>query len=59
MDKKITRDRFLRYRKVQMSGKRNMFGFDMLIQEHYSEAYKHFITDKNQDDLIVEDDKWY
>jgi hypothetical protein len=58
MDRIITRDRFMRYRKVQMSGKRNMFGYDMLIQTHYDEAYKHFIDEKKKEDLIVQDDKW-
>jgi len=49
----ITRTRFMNYRKVQLSGKRNMFGYDMLIQNNYAECYKHFIEDKKENDLEV------
>lgn len=49
----ISKARFMNYRKVQMSGKRNMFGYDMGIQRNYEKCFKHFIEDKKDDPLVV------
>jgi len=55
---KITKIRFMNYEKVRRSGKRNMFGYDRLIQtgDNYEKAHKHFITDKLEDDFETEGD---
>ena len=46
------------YLKVQSSGKRNMFGYDRLIQkgDNYEKAYKHFVENKKEIDLVVEEE---
>lgn len=50
----VTKSRFMNYLKVQRSGKRNMFGYDMTIQKHYSELTKHFVDDKKEEDFEVQ-----
>lgn len=47
----ITLARWKLYKKVQKSGKRNMFGFDMEIQKRWDEAKKHFEEDHKTEDL--------
>lgn len=49
----ITKESFMIYIKVQQSGKRNMFGYDMDIQKNYEECFKHFIEDKNVKPLEI------
>jgi len=52
---KISKTRFMNYLKVQESGKRNMFGYDTLIQKgnNYEKCYKHFVENKQEEDLEV------
>ena len=52
----ITRRRFMNYVKIQESGSRNMFGYDKLIQkdDNYEKCYQHFVENKNEEDLTVE-----
>lgn len=49
----ISKTRFMSYLKVQESGTMNMFGYDITIQENYSEAYEHFVTNKNEESFEV------
>ena len=48
---RITKSRWKNYLKVQQSGKRNMFGYDMDIQKNYEAVYKHFEEDKKEEDF--------
>jgi len=47
---RISRKRFLNYLKVQRSGKRNMFGYDLDIQKHYDKCYIHFVSKNKLED---------
>lgn len=47
----ISKKRFENYLKVQKSGKINMFGYDFDIQHNYSNCFKHFITEKQEEDF--------
>lgn len=51
----IGKGRFMDYLKVQQSGKRNMFGYDPLIQKDgvYEKCYKHFVEDKKEESCEV------
>ena len=45
----VSKERWKNYLKVQMSGKRNMFGYDMTIQTNYEKIYQHFEVEKKID----------
>ena len=47
----ISKARFMNYLKVQRSGKRNMFGYDLAIQKNYSACFKHFVDCKSEEDF--------
>lgn len=49
----VTKSRFMNYLKVQQSGKRNMFGYDMTIQKYYDKLTKHFVDEKQETDFEV------
>ena len=50
----ISKSRFMNYLKVQQSGVRNMFGYDMGIQENYDGCYTHFVTKNEETDFVGE-----
>jgi hypothetical protein len=52
----ISKIRFMRYLKIQKSGKYNMFGLDRTIQHNnnYDLAYNHFVILKQEQPLEVE-----
>lgn len=58
MQDKITKEQFLHYVKLQMSGTTNMFGFDKDIQreDNYSKCDEHFIKNKKETPLFLDKD---
>ena len=53
----ISKIRWKNYLKVQKSGKRNMYGYDMEIQNNYDEVYKHFEENKKEENWELKEVK--
>ena len=49
----VSRIRWKDYLQLQKGGKRNMFGYDMVIQKNYNSIYKHFEEDNKKGDWTL------